>query len=409
MIQRFLENFNKLPLSNRSMVYLKWIYAVWNIIGGLFINIYVFQINGSIQESLIFNIIYFCSTAIWFSGVGYLMSVLGKNVKNMYYWCYLLFAVSFMLLFIFNGSIIATYIFSIIYAFWNGMFWCALHTQELKNITDERRDFYSSSISAGKDIISIFVPFFVAVAFWLWSKFWFDGYLLLFWMLPFCYLVSLLFINNIEDYIPQKITAPDLSNFFNLKKHKFGHLYFFFDGMSHALINLLALVNIILLKTEFNIWIFQSVLALMSALLIVHIWFKRNASNRLKYFIIMGVLYSFIALFLGFYFTVIWFVIFSIAMIFIKPLYEVSLHVYNLKLMDSVKQWKSDFYPAMILREIFLWIWRITVLVSLLLMYIYFNISAETFLRIMLVLLAVNFYFIIFSLYCWEKYERIDK
>ena len=409
MIRNFLDNFNKLPLSNRSMVYLKWIYSVWNIIGGLFINIYVFQINGSIEESLIFNIIYFCSTAIWFSGVGYMMSVLRKNVKNMYYGCYLLFALSFVLLFVLKDNVIATYSFSMIYAFWNGMFWCALHTQELKNISDDRRDFYSSSISAGKDIISIFVPLLIAIAFWLWWIFHFDWYMVLFWALPFCYIVSLLFIKNIDDYTPNKMTGPDVSNFFNPKKHKFGHLYFFFDGMSHALINLLALVSIILLKTEFNIWIFQSILALMSAFLIVHIWFKRNANNRLKYFIIMAILYSIIILFLSFYFSLIGFILFSIAMVFVKPLYEVSLHVYNLKLMDSVKQWESDFYPAMILREVFLWLWRLTILVILYFMYVYIDMSHETFLKIMLITLAVIFYFIIFSLCCWEKYERTDK
>gem|GEM_PF-4287034 len=46
-----------------------------------------------------------------------MMSVLRKNVKNMYYGCYLLFALSFVLLFVLKDNVIATYSFSMIYAF----------------------------------------------------------------------------------------------------------------------------------------------------------------------------------------------------------------------------------------------------------------------------------------------------
>jgi hypothetical protein len=101
-----------------------------------------------------------------------------------------------------------------------------VHTQELKNIKNKNRDFYSSSISAGKNIISMIIPFFVSFFFLIGEKFNFDAYILLFLILPLIYLFSFLFINRIESYIPQKIEKEDLKNFFNFRKYKYGHIYF---------------------------------------------------------------------------------------------------------------------------------------------------------------------------------------
>jgi hypothetical protein len=35
---------------------------------------------------------------------------------------------------------------------------------------------------------------------------------------------------------------------------------------------------------------------------------------------------------------------------------RISEHVYDLALMDNIKTHNSDFYPAMILREVVLWL-----------------------------------------------------
>jgi len=102
-----------------------------------------------------------------------------------------------------------------------------VHTQELKNIENKNRDFYSSSISAGRNIISIFSPLLIAFVFYISEIFHFDGYLILFLFLPFVYLFSFVFISDIDSYIPSKIRKVDFKNFFNLKKYKYGHFYFF--------------------------------------------------------------------------------------------------------------------------------------------------------------------------------------
>ena len=44
------------------------------------------------------------------------------------------------------------------------------------------------------------------------------GYFLLFGVLPCLYVLSLLFIKSIDDYVPRKIQTSDILNFCNLKK-----------------------------------------------------------------------------------------------------------------------------------------------------------------------------------------------
>ena len=146
------------------------------------------------------------------------------------------------------------YIFGILFGLGNGTFWNAVHTQELKNIENQNRDFYSSSISAGQNIISIVVPFLVALIFYVTDLYRMDGYWILFEILPIVYLFSFIFIHHIDSYFPPKITRKDVSNFFDLKKYKFGHLYFLLRGMSHGFIFCtMPIITITMLKNEVNI------------------------------------------------------------------------------------------------------------------------------------------------------------
>jgi predicted MFS family arabinose efflux permease len=67
MIKKFLNNFKKLPTSNKSMVYLMWIYGAGGIIGSIFINIYVFSLNKELIDVFIYNLIFLTTTLIGFS------------------------------------------------------------------------------------------------------------------------------------------------------------------------------------------------------------------------------------------------------------------------------------------------------------------------------------------------------
>lgn len=408
-MQKFLHSFRQLPESNRSMVYLMWIYSAGMIITNIFVNIYVFQINNSFTDVALYNIVFFTATFIGFSWIGTYMWYIWWNIKNMYYIGYVLFMMSFGLLFLLGETLLGIYIFSTIYALWNWVFWNAVHTQELNNISDINRDFYSSSISAWANIMDVLVPLGVATVFFLSNIFSFNGYSILFAFLPFVYVFSFIFIHNIESYTPTRITYDDVRNFFNMKRYKFEHLYFFvwwFKTWFKSVI--LAIITITLLKNEVNVGVFQGILAFVSSFVVMYVWMKRKPDNRLLYLIIISFIIFINLSVFSWYFNMIYFVIFSFISIFLDSLYRVSEHTYDLSLMDNIRQWKSDFYPAMIMRECLLWSGRVISISLILILFLYTWLDTESLLRIGLLFIWMTFILKVMFIYLWEKYEKVQ-
>jgi hypothetical protein len=75
-------------------------------------------------------------------------------------------------------------------------------------------------------------------------------------------------------------------------------------------------------------------------------------------------------------------------------------------LMDNIKTHNSDFYPAMILREVVLWLWRITSLLLLLFVFKYYDLSTDNILKLTLVFLWFLFIILPWTIYLWEKNEK---
>lgn len=370
MFKKFRKKLNKLPKSNKSMIYLMWIYSVWNIISHIFINIYVFSLNKNIYDVLEYNLFFVTATFIGFSFLGFLMSIFKKNIKYMYYLAYSLFILAFILILIFSWKF-WTLLFASIYWLGFGSFRCAVHTQELVNIKDKTRDFYSSVISSGTNIINIIVPLFVSFIFFIVKKYFnFSPYIVLFLVLPFVYFISFKFIHNIWDYIPSKIKKKDVKNFFNLKKYLFGQLYILSVWLYQWLFwSLFPIIAITILKTEVNVWFFEWIITFISTFVIVFLSTKRNIKNRIKFMWIISVLIFINITIFAFNFNLIWYIIYSLVSIILTPLYRISEHVFDLKLMDTIKAKWSDFFPAMIFREITLWLWRVFIIFILILLY----------------------------------------
>ncbi len=407
MFKKFIQNFNKLPLSNKSMVYLMWIYWVWQLIVNIFINIYIYKINKSLESVIFYNIFFYTFCLIWFSWIWYFMSVFRKDIINMYYISYISFILSFILLFLLNNSIYWIYLFWTIYWFWTWAFWCAVHTQELKNITNKNRDFYSSSIWIWNNLISVIFPILIAFTFYLSGFYNFNAYLIIFFILPFFYIISFIFIKNIDSYIPSSINNKDFTNFFNLSKYKYWHLYFLFNWLDQWIATvILSIIGFILLKTEINIWVFNSVLTLFSIFILIHFSHKRQEKNRLKYFFILSIIISILYIMFWMFFWLITYIIFSLILIFIRPMFRVSEHVYDLAMMDNIKVWDSDFYPAMLFREILLWIGRMLWFFILILIYYYFWLETIDILRLWLLLIGIFVLISYLFIFLWEKYEK---
>lgn len=407
MFKKFWNNFKKLPESNKSLVYLMLIYFFWVIIANLFVVIYIFKLNDSINQLIIYSILNYTFIFVWFSVVWYLMALFNKSIKYLFIFSYLFFIFSFLILLFFWWNIIWIYLYGSLYwlALW--LYWNWVHTQELFNIKNKNRDFYSSSISLWKNILEISTPFLVSAIFYIWTYFNIDWYIILFCILPLGYMISFRFINQIDDYKPKKLNKNDIKNFFNLKKYKFWHLYFLFWWLQLAITTIiLPIIILYILKTEINIWLFQWFLAIISTFLIVHFSLKRKENNRFKYYTFFWILYFLNFMFFVFNFNIFWFIIFSLLNLILIPLFRVSTHVYDLSLMDNIRTWVSDFYPAMILREVILYFWRLIWLGTLLIIVNKYNFSEITIYKWWLTFIAIMFLFLILSIYFREKNEK---
>lgn len=248
----------------------------------------------------------------------------------------------------------------------------------------------------------------VALLFYIEEKFYnFNTYLILFCTLPFVYLTSFLFIRNIDTYIPKKIIKKDIINFFDFSKYKFWHFYFLSNWIDFWLANVINIwAGIFLLKTEMSIWLFNSILTLISVFLLIYLSHRREEKNRLKYFFYLTILMSGLYMYFWFYFSLISYIIFSLILLLIRPMFRVSEHVYDLSMMDNIKTWESDFFPAMLFREVILWIWRTIGLVLLLLVYYFSWMTPDNILRLWLFLIWIVLLSSFLGVLLWDKYEK---
>lgn len=402
----FIHQFKILPLSNKAMVYLMWIYSAWWVITSIFINIYIFQFQKEIVSVIIYNLVYLTATFIWFSIIGWVLWwVLKRNIRNFYYISYFFFVLSFLIIFSFQ-EYIGTLIFAVIYGLWNGIFRCWVHTQELVHIEDNVRDAYSSYISFGTSWIKIWVPLFVSIIFFIvWKHFHFSPYIVLFLLLPVVYMASFFFIKNIWNYTTTWITMKDVKNFFNMKKYLFAHVYFFCMWAYQSLTwTILPIVAIYLLKTEIHVWVYEGVMMLISTFLVAFLSSMRKPKNRVK---IMGILslliFSNLFLFV-FHFTFWGYVAFSLIWVLLDPLYRISEHVFDLRLMDTIRYKESDFFSTMILRDFVLWIWRSVSLVALLFL-VYYGLGNQEIFKVTLSWVGIFMIFTWVWIYLHMKYD----
>jgi len=106
-----------------------------------------------------------------------------------------------------------------------------------------------------------------------------------------------------------------------------------------------------------------------------------------------------------FNFNIFWYIIYTLILLILNPLYRVSEHVFDLKLMDTIKVKWSDFFPAMILREIPLWIWRIVIII-LFIFLVKSWIETENILKIGLLLVWIFLILAWWSIALHMKYEN---
>ena len=358
MGSKSLARFMALRPPVKAMIYLFWIYVFAANLSGIFVQLFVYAKFHSIETNVIALGVNFTGLMIGFCVVGWLYALLHINIKLGYIGSFIILATSFIFLYG-DVSYQDAMLFMFVNGVGNGIYWLTIHTFELTETKNNEREFYSSMLSFGGLIVGLVAPLCGTLLLYL-SEFIFQQtFTLLFVVAPICYLFGLSFIANISDYRPEPMRMRDVRHFFGDKRNRFLQIYMAGDSLLLTWeVSLIPVASLLLLQDAKNVGIFNSVFAVISALVLVFVTHFRNEGNRLSFLALTTLLLSLFAILPAMSFTLVAFVIFTLGNVIVKPLYRVSSHVIDLETMETLAHVESDFYPTMILRDISLWFWR---------------------------------------------------
>ena len=353
-----LAQFRSQRRSLRSLIYLFWIYSFATNAVTAFSQIYLYEMFDSVRLNIVAAIVNFTGIMIGFCICGIVAARYRLNVKH-----------GFLLSFIFTGIglILLLFVRNVpeacgavaIRGVGVGLFWLTIHTYELMETSDLERDVYSTFLSAGNQILSLASPAFATLLLWISHYLGLGDFTLLFLVMPALYLLGLPSLGALKNYRPAPIGAHDLVHFFADRRNQAAQIYLMGGAASHILLQtLIPLASITVLGAALNVGAFNTVFAIAGALALLAVGSRRRPGNRLFILGLSSLVLIALNIMLGFSLTLGTLVAYTIGSSIVQPLMRVSQHVIDLKTMDGMSHHASDFYPAMIMRDVALWVWR---------------------------------------------------
>ncbi len=353
-----LAHFRSQRRSLRSLIYLFWIYSFVGRAVSAFSQIYIYETFNSVELNIVAAIVEFTGVMVGFSIYGAAAARLGFNIKH-----------GLVLSFVFTalGLILLPFALSVpqacgavaIRGIGVGLFWLALHTYELLETSDRERDVYSSFLSAGGQIVAWASPAFATLLIALSHALSLGDFTLLFLAMPPIFLLCLPSLGALKDYRPAPLGLHDFVHFLADRRNRAAQIYLLGGAASHILQQtLVPLASIVVLGAALNVGGFNTVFAVAGALVSLTVGARRRPENRLLIFGLSSFGLIALHLMLGFSLTLVTLVVYTIGVSLMQPILRVSQHVIDLKTMDGMSHSASDFYPAMILRDVALWVWR---------------------------------------------------
>lgn len=360
MFLKTLHRFRDLPDSTRAMVFLYWVYEFSQIIVGLFLNVFVFMATDSLMSLVIYNVIFFFFVALGFSGWGYVVAQRQISLRYNYLRAFTIYILSFLSLLFLPHDFSYLLLFAAFNGLGLGMFWVGVHSYEMLTTSNQNRDFYSSMVSLGTQIFSILSPLVATLSFYLSEQvFHLETFEILFWILPFVYLCSFPFLFKLPEYTPKKIPHSEWSRLLFAPKLKPIRDYILAGGLPWGFRStLVPALSLLSLKTVLNIGVLQTVVGGVSILTLLFLSHKRHEGNRVKilFYAVLALSVSFALLFFW-EFSPIFFIIFSLLLTVVSPVYRVSEHVLDLQAMEKLTG-DHSFYPGLVYRDVLIWVGR---------------------------------------------------
>ncbi|MCK5461006.1 MFS transporter [Candidatus Gracilibacteria bacterium] len=368
MFQKTLRKFRELPPQTRSMIAIFWVYELAQIITQIFLNAYVFLQTREILSLIIYNFIFGIGIFLGFSIWGIFVAQKQISMRLNYAKSFLIYFIGFMWLLWTPPEFKNLCIFGFLNGLGLGVFWLGVHTFEMIFTKENNRDFYSSMVSIGTQTLRIISPAIATLLFFISEK-WLktDTFFLLFWILPFIYLLAIPFLFKLPNFIPAKITKKEVKELFFEKKLKSARQYIFWSGFDFPIYSITtAIISLAVLKNVINIGLFETVVGIFSIFTILFLSHRRHENNRVKILkiSIFGLVLGILCL-SQFERSNYFFFAFSLIFVFLTPIFRVSIHVLDLHSIEKLKRKTPHFYPGLLYRDAILFFTRILVFISL--------------------------------------------
>jgi MFS family permease len=325
----------------------------------VFTQIFLYERFASVPRNIIATLVFYAGIMVGFVVFGYVASIFRLNIKIGFPLSFMVMAAAVVLL-LFSHTVEAAYFAMGLSGIGEGLFWLTIHTFELSETKDNERDFYSSMLSAGGQILSLAGPAVATLLIWLSATvFNWGTFTLLFLFTPLVYLLGLFCFSGIQDYRPARVEWADLVHFLSDKRNHIAQFYLMgtsFQNFFSATIP--PLVILFILGTSFRVGIYSTLFAILSTLCILVLARHRTTENRLFILTVATVLLAIMTVLFGYFFTFVALVVYTVAEGILQPILRVSIHVIDLQTMESIGRSTSDFYATMLLRDFSLFVWR---------------------------------------------------
>jgi hypothetical protein len=353
-----LVHFRSMRRSLRSLIYLFWIYSFVTRAVTAFAQIYIFQVFDSVELTIVATIANITGIMIGFCVYGAAAAQCRLNAKHGFFLSFLFTGLGLILLPLAHHVPQACAAMAV-RGVGIGLFWLTIHTYELMETSDHERDIYSTFLSAGDQVVLLAGPAFATLLIWLSHHAGIGDFTLLFLTTPLIFLLGLPGFAALKDYRPAPIGRHDIVHFFADRRNQAAQIYLMGGSASFILQQtVLPLAAITVLGSALNVGGFNTVFAIAGALALLAVGSHRRPGNRLFILGLTSIVLVSLNLMLGWSLTIVTLIVYAAGTSVTQPIMRVSQHVIDLKTMDGMSHHASDFYPAMIMRDVALWVWR---------------------------------------------------
>ncbi|MDH3324644.1 MAG: MFS transporter, partial [Candidatus Peregrinibacteria bacterium] len=354
MFAKTFNRFKDLSVETKSMIFIFWVYEFVQVIAQVFLNIYVFLQTNDLGALVWYNVVFFLGVFFGFCVWGYLVAQKQISMKFNYVKSFVLYFISFIWLLFMPKEFVFLLGFALLNGSALGMFWLGVHTFEMIFTNEKNRDFYSSMISVGTQVLKIVAPAFATALFFISEKVLnLETFELLFWALPFFYLLALPFLFKLPDFVPARIEKKEIKQLFMDKRLKVPREYTFWSGFDWPIISIIMpIISLAVLKNVINIGVFEAVVGILSIFMVIFLSHRRHAGNRVRilWFAIAWILIGVLCL-TQFDKSIYFYFAYSLIFVFFMPIFRVSQHVLDLHSVEAFKHENPHFYPGLLYRD----------------------------------------------------------